>query len=259
MAEGQSEYLAHKELSTLRGEAFEYPSGGLKLHLTKDVPSATGAHTSVAGTGYAAFNLLPAQWGNAANREISNVAELEFPMPTGAWDTPMGVAIADGSNVWYFGTNEITKIIGIGDPPYFDVGDLIISKLLKKQYSSSYWANKRLNVLRGVSIAPPPFVRVALLAAPPDDTDTIQQINVAGYEFPIVPCTSAYWGAPTSRSISNLQAIEFPKPEIDLPEVAGFALLDDGGNVLWKAPLTRRAIHRKDKLYISPGNLIVRA
>lgn len=259
MAEGQSEYLAHKELSVLRGEAFEYPSSGLRLHLSKDVPTITGAYTPITGTGYAPYNLLPTHWGAAANREIANLAELEFSVPTSAWDTPIGVAIADGSNVWYFGTNEITKIIGAGDPPYFDVGDLVISKSLKKQYSSTYWANKRLNLLRGVSIAPPPFVRVALLSTPPDNTDTIQPINVSGYEFPTIPCTSAYWSAPASRAISNLQVIEFPKPLIDLPEVAGFALLDDADNVLWKAPLTRRAIHRKDKLYISPGNLVVRA
>ncbi len=260
MAEGQSEYLAHKELAILRGAAFEYPSGGLKLHLTKDVPTATGAYTSITGTGYVPYSLLPAHWGNAANREIANIAELEFPTPTASWDTPIGVALADSTNnLWYFGTNEITKIINAGDPPYFDMGNLIVSKALKKQYSSTWWANKRLDVLRGVSIAPPPFVRIALLAIPPNDTDTIQEISVAGYEFPIVTCDTTHWSAPSDRSISNSLVIEFPKPEVDLPEIAGFAIKDDAGNVLWKASLPRRAIHRKDKLFISPGNLIVRA
>lgn len=260
MAEGQSEYLAHKELSILRGVAFEYPSGGLTLQLTKDVPSATGAYTPISGNGYTPYSLLPTHWGNAANREIANTAELEFPTPTAAWDTPIGIAIADtADNLWYFGTNEITKIIGAGDPPYFDIGNLIISKALRKQYSSTFWANKRLNVLKGVSIAPPPFVTIALLSTPPNDTDTIQEISVAGYEFPMIPCTTAYWDAPVGRAIANSQVIEFPKPEVDLPEIAGFAIKDDSGNVLWKAPLTRRAIYRKDKLYISPGNLVIRA
>lgn len=259
MAEGQSEYLAHKELSILRGEAFEYPSGGLQLKLTSSVPTSTGAFTEVSGGGYAAFDLLPAQWGTAANREIANVAEIEFPLPTTAWTTPLGIAITEGANVWYFGTNEITKIIGIGDPPYFDIGDLKVSKNLNKQYSSTSWANKRLDVLRGVSIAPPPFVRLVLLSAPPDNFDSIQKITVAGYDYPEIPCDTTWWGAPANREITNLQAIEFPKPEIDLPEVAGFALEDDAGNIMWKAALTRRVINRKDKLYISPGNLIVRA
>jgi hypothetical protein len=259
MAEGQSEFLAHKELSILRGEAFAYPSGGLKLKLVADVPTVSGAFTEVAGGGYTQLNLLPAQWGNAANREIANVAEIQFPNPTAAWDTPLGIAITDGTNTWYFGTNEITKLIGIGDPPYFDVGDLIISKALNKSYSSTYWANKRLDVLRGVSIAPPPFVRLVLLAAPPNNFDTIQKIEIDGFDYPEIPCNTSWWGAPVNRAIANLQAIEFQKPETDLPEVAGFALEDDAGNILWKAPLTRRAIYRKDKLYISPGNLIVRA
>jgi hypothetical protein len=260
MAEGQSEYLAHKELSILRGETFAYPSGGLRLHLTKDVPTITGTYTSISGTGYAPYSLLTTHWGNASNREIANVAELEFANPTTAWDTPIGVAIADtSSNLWYFGTNEITKTIGIGDPPYFDIGNLIISKNLRKTYSSTYWANKRLNVLRGVSIAPPPFVKIVLLSTPPTDNDTIQEISVDGYDFPMVPCSDEYWDAPSGRAIANSQVIEFPKPEIDLPEIAGFAIKDDSDNILWKAPLTRRAIYRKDKLYISPGNLVIRA
>lgn len=259
MAEGQTTFLAHKELSILRGEAFAYPSGGLKLKLTKDVPTDTGVFTEVAGDGYEEYDLLANMWGNAANREIANVAEIQFPMPVSAWDTPLGVAITDGTNTWYFGTNEITKLIGIGDPPYFDLGDLIISKALNKSYSSTYWANKRLDVLRGVSIAPPPFVRLVLLAAPPNNFDSIQKIEIEGFDYPEIPCNTSWWGAPSNRRISNIQAIEFPKPEVDLPEVAGFALEDDAGNILWKAPLTRRAIYRKDKLYISPGNLIVRA
>lgn len=259
MSEGQTQYLAHKELSILRGEAFQYPSGGLKLKLTKDVPTSTGAFTEISGGGYTEFSLLPTHWGNAANREIANLAEIEFPVPVTAWDTPLGIAIAEGSNAWYFGTNEITKLIGIGDPPYFDTGDLIISKALNKTYSSTWWANKRLDVLRGVSIAPPPFVRLVLLTAPPNNFDTIQKIEVDGYDFPEIPCSTAWWSAPINRAISNLQAIEFPKPLIDLPEVAGFALEDDAGNIMWKASLVRRIIHRKDKLYISPGNLVVRA
>jgi hypothetical protein len=259
MAEGQTTFLAHKELSILRGEAFAYPSGGLKLKLTRDVPTETGSFNEVSGDGYEEFDLLANMWGNAANREIANVAEIEFPMPTSAWDTPLGIAITDGTNTWYFGTNEITKLIGIGDPPYFDTGDLIVSKALNKSYSSTYWANKRLDVLRGVSIAPPPFVRLVLLAAPPNNFDSIQKIEIEGFDYPEIPCNTSWWGAPSNRTISNLQAIEFPKPEVDLPEVAGFALEDDAGNILWKAPLTRRAIYRKDKLYISPGNLVVRA
>ncbi|ALF52239.1 hypothetical protein ACX27_04235 [Nostoc piscinale CENA21] len=260
MAEGQSEYLAHKELAILRGVAFEYPSGGLQLHLTKDVPSSTGAYTDITGTGYEPYSLLTTHWGNAANREIANIAELEFEVPTTAWDTPIGVALTDtDDNVWYFGTNEITKIINAGDPPYFDTGNLIISKALRKQYSSTWWANKRLNVLKGVSIAPPPFVKIVLLSSPPDNSDTIQEINVADYEFPMVPCNTSYWSAPSGRAIANSQVIEFPKPDVDLPEIAGFAIKDDADNVMWKAPLTRRAIYRKDKLFISPGNLIIKA
>lgn len=260
MPEGQSDYLAHKELAILRGESFEYPAGGLRLQLTKDVPSTTGSYTPVSGTGYAPYPLLTTHWGNAANREIANVAELEFPTPTTAWDTPIGIAIEDtANNLWYFGTNEITKIIGIGDPPYFDIGNLIISKALRKQFSSTYWANKRLNVLKGVTIAPPPFVRIALLSSPPTDNDVVQEISVAGYEFPMVPCTDEYWSAPSGRTITNSQVIEFPKPEVDLPEIAGFAIKDDNNNILWKAPLTRRAIYRKDKLFISPGNLVIKA
>lgn len=260
MAEGQSEYIAHKELGILRGEAFEYPSGGLVLHLTSNVPDASGNYTEVTGTGYSSYNLLPTTWGNAADRLISNITEILFPVPTAPWDTPIGSVIADTSgNVWYFGTHEITKIIDAGDPPYYDVGDLTVAKTLKKQYSSVAWANKLLNVMRGVAIAPPPFVRIALLSCEPNDTDTIEIISIPGYEFPIVPCDAGNWDAPVNREITNSQIIEFPKPEVDLPAVRGFALLDDGDNVMWKAPLPGRSVNRKDKLYISPGELIVRA
>lgn len=260
MAEGQSEYLAHKELSILRGEPFEYPSGGLKLHLSSNVPSSTGNYTEVTGTGYEAFSLLPSSWGNAAERMIANIGEILFPVPLDKWDTPIGSIISDSnSNVWYFGTHEITKIIEAGDPPYFDIGDLIVSKNIQKKYSSISWANKRLNVLRGVAIAPPPFVKLALLSAEPNDTDTVELINIPNFEFPVIPCDALNWSLPVNREIKNLQRIEFPKPEVDIPSVRGFALLDDGDNVMWKAPIAARSVHRKDKLYISPGELVVRA
>lgn len=260
MAEGQSEYLAHKELSILRGEPFEYPSGGLVLHLSSDVPTTTGAYTEVTGDGYAAYSLLPATWGNAANRMISNLDEILFPTPTANWDTPIGSVISDtANNIWYFGTHEITKIVNTGDPPYFDTGDITVAKSLRPEYSSIYWANKRLNVLRGVAIAPPPFVRLKLLSTPPDETDTVEIINISGFEFPIIPCDASNWNAPSNREISNSQIVEFDKPEVDLPSVRGFALCDDADNVLWKAPLPPRSIHRKDKLYLDAGELVVRA
>ena len=100
---------------------------------------------------------------------------------------------------------------------------------------------------------------MVLLSKEPDDTDTVYVIDIPDYTYPIVNCDAASWSAPTNREISNAAIIEFAKPSVDLPSVRGFALRDDGGNILWKAALPPRSINRKDKLYLSPGELIVRA
>ncbi|HEY8415801.1 MAG TPA: hypothetical protein VIK99_08520 [Thermaerobacter sp.] len=110
----------------LRGQSFTPPST-VWVGLFTQMPTADGGGQEVSGGGYVR---QPATFAPAANREISNDTDLQFPTATADWGTVVGFGLFDaetGGNLLVFASLSTPKNVLTGDQPYFPTGELTVT------------------------------------------------------------------------------------------------------------------------------------
>jgi hypothetical protein len=116
----------------LQGTTFTFPSNIYFALLTAwPDPDATGSTISEpSGGGYqrAQLNPSPINYAGASGGVSWNNTAVQWPTPTGSWNTVVGVALTDasnGGNAYIAGLASL-GLIGVGSPPpTFPIGDIL--------------------------------------------------------------------------------------------------------------------------------------
>ncbi|WP_026487646.1 phage tail fiber protein [Caldanaerobius polysaccharolyticus] len=122
-----STYLANKLLDhTLRNVAYTPPTT-VYVALYTSNPGAGDTGTEVSGGGYARQQIT---FNVASGGQITNNADVVFPVATASWGTVTHIGIRDaaaGGNLLYYMPLDVTKTIDAGDQLKIPVGQLTIS------------------------------------------------------------------------------------------------------------------------------------
>ena len=122
-----STYLANKLLDhTLRNVAYTPPATVyVALYTSNPGPGDTG--TEVSGGGYARQQ---ATFNVASGGQITNDADIIFPVATASWGTVTHIGIRDastGGNLLYYMPLDVAKTIDAGDQLKIPAGQLTVS------------------------------------------------------------------------------------------------------------------------------------
>lgn len=97
------------------------------LALYKSDPTDADTGTEVSGGGYAR---QPVTFTAPSNGQVSNSADVIFPVATADWGTVTHVGIRDaatGGNLLWYGPLQVSKTILINDQLIIKAGDLVVS------------------------------------------------------------------------------------------------------------------------------------
>lgn len=127
-----SDYLENKLLDHIFGNADYTAPGNIYVALfTADNGLEGGTLTGeIAAGGYSRVQLSDLDFGAAANGEISNVNDIEFPTATEDWGPIAYAALMDASaagNVLVHGAFSVVKTVWNGDVFKVRAGDLKVS------------------------------------------------------------------------------------------------------------------------------------
>lgn len=140
-------YLENKWLDHLLASAYTAPTG-LTFHLSTVDPTEDGSGMAEpSGNGYVSVDLDSATKFDtaAANRIISNDADIEFPQASGSWGEISHWAIKDQSaNFLFYGAFATPKTVSSGQTPKVLVGEVDIS-IPASNGMTTYLANEMLD------------------------------------------------------------------------------------------------------------------
>lgn len=141
-------YLENKWLDHLLSAAYTAPTG-LTFHLSTVDPGEDGSGMAEpTGNGYAAVDLDTTSCFDtaAANRIISNDADIEFPQASGGnWGLISHWAIKDqASNFLFYGAFAVAKNVNDGQTPKVLIGEVDIS-IPASNGMTTYLANEMLD------------------------------------------------------------------------------------------------------------------
>jgi hypothetical protein len=122
-----SDYLENALLNAvLRNTPYTSPSQVYVALFTSD-PTDAGTGTEVSGGGYAR---QPVTFNAPSNGQVTNAADILFPIATASWGTVTHVGIYDavtGGNLLFHGALTTSKTISANDQLKIAAGDLSIS------------------------------------------------------------------------------------------------------------------------------------
>jgi hypothetical protein len=122
-----SDYLENKILNAvLRNTAYTSPSQVYIALFTSD-PTDAGTGTEVNGGGYAR---QPITFNAPSNGQVTNAADILFPVATASWGTVTHIGIYDaasGGNLLFHGALTASKTISTDDQLKIAAGDISIS------------------------------------------------------------------------------------------------------------------------------------
>lgn len=129
MAGNLTDYAEHKILELITGKA-AWAKPTIYVALYTAVPGEAGSGTEVSGGGYSRIATTPSDWTTAANGQISNAVNFEWPIASANWGTVAGMALVDaetGGNVIMRGPAASSKLIESGDTFRILAGALVMS------------------------------------------------------------------------------------------------------------------------------------
>jgi hypothetical protein len=122
-----SDYLENKILNAvLRNTAYTSPSQVYIALFTSD-PTDAGTGTEVTGGGYAR---QPITFNAPSNGQVTNAADILFPVATASWGTVTHIGIYDastGGNLLFHGALTTSKTISTDDQLKIAAGDITIT------------------------------------------------------------------------------------------------------------------------------------
>jgi hypothetical protein len=122
-----SNYLENAILNAvLRNTAYTSPSQVYIALFTSD-PTDAGTGTEVTGGGYAR---QPITFNSPSNGQVTNAADILFPVATASWGTVTHIGIYDaasGGNLLFHGALITSKTISTDDQLKIAAGDISIS------------------------------------------------------------------------------------------------------------------------------------
>jgi hypothetical protein len=122
-----SDYLENALLNAvLRNTPYTSPSQVYVALFTSD-PTDAGTGTEVSGGGYAR---QPVTFNAPSNGQVTNAADILFPVATASWGTVTHIGIYDaqtGGNLLFHGALTTSKTISANDQLKIAAGDLSIS------------------------------------------------------------------------------------------------------------------------------------
>lgn len=218
----------------LRGSALSAPTIYAALFLTDPAEDASG--TEASGNGYSRVEVPAASWNAASSKEITNSAEIFFPIAFGnGWGTVAYLAFFDatnGGNMFHYIPLTSTLAIENGSRATFSAGSITLQLTGNM---SPYAANALLNLTyRGVAFTPP-ATYASLHLTDPGDTGSGE---VSGNNYGRVLVSA--WDSPSNGATANTNSIAFPSPTpSDYGTIAYKGLFDasTGGNFLVAAQL----------------------
>lgn len=260
--EGKSTALAHELLGLLLNRPVQPPAGGYFLGLGSTIP-ANGTFTELTGNNYARVGVPPSVWGEPSNRQISNVADITFPIAqTAPWLSALSQGLYranTGGAPDLYGILESGVINSLNGGLFFDAGDLSYLESKEIQNKSAIEAHKVLSLLRGDAILPPEQLWIGLGTARTIANDNINEIAALPRVRYYVG--TAFWEEPAQRRTRNLQEIVFAKAPQNLPDSWSFGIFyqQTGGTPARYGTVDSAMVVRaKDKLRILVNGLVVR-
>lgn len=133
MAGSFSNYLELEILDHVFGAASYTPAATHYFALSTADPTEDGSGIAEpSGNNYAraAFVNNKTNWGDAAAGAITNDVAVTFNTASGSWGTIAHFAVFDaltGGNMLIYGSLSVSKAIGTGDTPKFNIGDVDIT------------------------------------------------------------------------------------------------------------------------------------
>lgn len=122
-----TDYLEQALLNhVLRNVPFSSPTS-VYIALFTSAPGEAGGGTEVSGGGYARQAIT---FTAPANGQVSNLADVSFPVATADWGTVTHFALFDAAtagNMLLYGAFSLSKIVQVGDQLIIRAGDLVIT------------------------------------------------------------------------------------------------------------------------------------
>lgn len=126
-----TDYLEARLLDHLLGDPSYSPPGTLYVGLFTTEPTDDGSGgVEASGGSYARIATTAADWGAASGGSKANSSALTFPTPSSSWGTVVAFGLWDAltsGNLLAVGQLATSRLVNVGRPPQFRVGDLLIS------------------------------------------------------------------------------------------------------------------------------------
>ena len=263
-------YLEDAYLNHVFGGSAYTPAATLYLALCTADPgeAATGASMNEVpdAGGYARTAI---SFGAAANRRVTQDADVVFPQATASWGTVSHWAVVDSAtygsgNVLAYGAFSAARAVNANTTPKVLSGGIWVE--FSASEISDYLANKLLDLAFNNVAYSSPSTYMGLTTATVASSDTgstITEPSGGGYARVLVNATGGAapaWGSVSGGQVQNADQVDFPQASADWGTLVAGVILDaaTGGNLLsFDNDMTDQQVLANDQIVFPAGNITI--